>query len=350
MFSISYWTIRNKNKNDSALEYFEKNISSIIIPYWFTEWWYKPVVLSSVDIKKNYIDNTKLKFLKLLTDGRLSSSNIDILIYNKKAFHQVIMDSDNILEKSWKSRLLIESTPIGNIVMFYDIFKQGFSYYCDQPVVPYDILNSVAMKYVMKFSCIDFFMDEYILGDYGSSPLKNIFIEDDDDDDEKKDKKKTSCNLDVDLKSAPFAKFKNYSTSKKDKNSNISNKTPIYFRTNYPWLWKIWYRIQYYLVLPVYKISIWSWSSIISLIFGKTWRKVEVEKSEIIENTFIEKEKIQNKFIYLGRFRNLNFLQKYKKKNNIFGEVSTKYDSMFNFVNNKTISYKDFKAGSMVVS
>jgi len=308
---------------------------------WISGWWSKSVVLPPCDPNKTYIDNSRARFLKLLTEGRGSSSNIDSLVYNKKAFHQVLMDSDNELEKSWRSRILMESTPIGNIVMFYDIFKQGFSYYCDQPVVPYDMLNSVAMKYVARFSCMDFFMDEYVLGDRYCSPLKVVFIEDDS---KTEKEKKPGCDLGVDLKTAPFAKLKNYSaTVKKDKQSSSNlGRTPVYFRTNYPWLWKMWFRVQYYLVLPVYKAGIWTWRSLIRGIFGETWRVVEsVEKQASKEVEVIEKEKLRNKFIYLGRFRNLSVLQKSAKKG-VFIGGSTKYDSMFGCVGGKAISYKDF--------
>lgn len=350
MFSISYWTMNRTTKEFVSSEYLAKE-SSILKPNWISGWWSKTASLPPCDPNKTYIDNSRARFLKLLAEGLGSSSNIDILIYNKKAFHQVLMDSDNELEKSWRSRLLMESTPLGNIVMFYDIFKQGFSYYCDQPVVPYDILNSVAMKYVARFSCMDFFMDEYVLGDRGSSPLKVVFIEDD----EKKEEKKPGSNLGLDLKNAPFAKLKNYSVgSKKDKQSGGggsggSVRTPVYFRTNYPWLWKIWFRIQYYLVLPVYKVGLWTWRSLIDGIFGKTWRAVEVAEVASIEETVVEKEKLRNKFIYLGRFRNLNVLQKPIKKG-VFVGGSTKYDSMFGCVGGKAISYKDFKTGGAVVS
>ena len=69
----------------------------------------------------------------------------------------------------------------------------------------------------------------------------------------------------------------------------------------------------------------------------------------------LEKEKIRNKFIYLGRFRNLNLLQKTVKKSVFSGCESTKYDSMFGCVGGKAISYKDFKTdfktgGAAVVS
>jgi len=333
MFSVSYWTTN---------EFLSSN--------WISGWWSKSVALPLCNPNKTYIDNSRARFLKLLTEGSGSSSNIDSLIYNKKAFHQVLMDSDNELEKSWRSRILMESTPLGNIVMFYDIFKQGFSYYCDQPVVPYDMLNSVAMKYVERFSCMDFFMDEYVLGDRGSSPLKVVFIEDD----EKKEEKKPGSDLGVDLKNAPFAKLKNYSVvSKKDKQSGVgggggSGRTPVYFRTNYPWLWKTWFRIQYYLVLPIYKAGIWAWHSLVDGIFGKTWRTVDTAvetENAVVAN---EKEKLRNKFIYLGRFRNLNMLQKPTKKG-VFVGGSTKYDSMFGCVGGKAISYKDFKTGSVEV-
>lgn len=63
-------------------------------------------------------------------------------------------------EKMWKSRVLIESTPRGNIIMFYDTFNEGFRYFIDTSGIPYKLLNAVAMKYVVIFRCRDFFLDE----------------------------------------------------------------------------------------------------------------------------------------------------------------------------------------------
>jgi len=80
------------------------------------------------------------------------------------------------IEKTWKSRIQITSTPRGNIIMFYDAYKLGFSYYCDQNVVSYDILNAVAMKYVMLYNCAHFFIDEVVLPDNIDCPLNIHYI------------------------------------------------------------------------------------------------------------------------------------------------------------------------------
>ena len=310
---------------------------SVLIKNYFDRFgWYtaKPI---TEDPNKKYINNSREKFLNLLNGEKCSSSNIDDFIYNKKTLYQVLTESNNDLERSWRTRVLMETTPIGNIVMFYDIFKHGFSYYSDQPIVSYDMLNSIAMKYVVRFSCLDFFMDEYILGDIRRSPLKSVFI----DDDEKDKEKKPGNELAIDLKTAPFAKLKNYSaTSKKDKKTN-SIKSPVYFKTNYLWLWKMWFRIQYYVIFPIYKFGIWSWSSFI----GEPKQIQEISPSEL-STEVTEKEKIRNKFIYLGRFRNFNILQKPPKSGVFSGEL-TKYDSMFGSVCGKAISYKDFKNGNV---
>jgi hypothetical protein len=45
--------------------------------------------------------------------------------------------------------------------MYYDTFSMGFAYYADE-LVTGDLLNAVAMKYVLTFHCYDFFYDEFI--------------------------------------------------------------------------------------------------------------------------------------------------------------------------------------------
>jgi flagellar biosynthesis GTPase FlhF len=74
------------------------------------------------------------------------------------------------LELQWKRRLLHESTPRGNIIMYYDIYKQAFTYVSDQQM-NYDILNACAMKYVRIFRCLDFFVDVNILPSGYISPF-----------------------------------------------------------------------------------------------------------------------------------------------------------------------------------
>ena len=317
-------------------------------------WWRTNTLMEPKDAKKTYICDSKTKFLKLLDEGRLSSSNINSLVYNKKQFYEVLKDDTNELEKSWKTRIFIASTPIGNIVMFYDIFKQGFAYYSDQPIVSYDILNSVAMKYVRRFSCFDFFMDEYILvGHVGHDlPLKSVFLEDDEEEKKKKEKEeKLGCDLTADLKTAPFAKFKKYNKAPEPV------KSPVYFRTNYPWFWKTWFRLQYYFIFPIYKMCRWTWHSVSRF---KNYLPFFLRSPVPVKNDKVREElgddtgggggkrevsKIRNKFIYLGRFRNFDVLQKPAKKC-VIGCGPTKYDSMFGGGGGKAISYKDFKCNN----
>ena len=81
------------------------------------------------------------------------------------------MQSTNTeLEKIWKTRILFEHTPRGNIMMFYDAYKMGFSFYSDEKTISYDILNAAASKYVSMYRCRDFFIDESI------TPLSSPFI------------------------------------------------------------------------------------------------------------------------------------------------------------------------------
>ena len=134
------------------------------------------------------------------------NSNIDPVFYSKEKYVELLKHEDNALEIEWKKRILIEYTPRGNVFMFYDPYKLGFSYYCDQ-YVPHNILNAVAMKYVLKFQCRDFFMDEHVVPENSASPLLKLVIE------EKKVKEnqdKLDSNIKNRLRNAPLAKFKNY--------------------------------------------------------------------------------------------------------------------------------------------
>ena len=70
-----------------------------------------------------------------------------------------VLPKDNPLELRWRKRLLMEFTPRGLVLMYYDAFKRGFAYYSDTHM-PYGILNAAAMKYVMTYRCQAFFVDE----------------------------------------------------------------------------------------------------------------------------------------------------------------------------------------------
>lgn len=173
-----------------------------------------------------YIEKHLKRFLASfeVTDKNWNS-NIDEVFYSKENYLEILKDENNDLEKKWKMRILIEFTPCGNVIMFYDPYKLGFSYYCNQ-YVPYPILNAVAMKYVLNFHCRHFFMDEHVVPETFASPLLGLLVED------KKVKEKKEVidsNIKNRLRNAPFAKFKTYNRAsneaepKKEPSKNIVN-------------------------------------------------------------------------------------------------------------------------------
>lgn len=113
-----------------------------------------------------YGENYKTKFLLTFREecGAVDwNSNIDAIVRDPKLLSDALKEEGNEYEKKWRSQILIENTPRGNVIMFYDLYKRAFSYYCDNSVIPYDIMNAVAMKYVMVFRCRDFFIDSQIV-------------------------------------------------------------------------------------------------------------------------------------------------------------------------------------------
>ena len=217
--------------------------------------------------------------------------NIHSIFYSKNQYQEMLKDPNNKQEKQWKTRVLIEHTPRGNGIMHYDPYKLGFTYYSDQHIT-YNILNAVAMKYVLKFQCRDFFMDEQVIPE---SPLLHLLQEDKKEKEiVDKEKDKDADSLKQKLKNAPFAKFKNY------------NKTS-----------------------------------------SKTDEKKKDAKTAdpLVENMPPEKPKERNRFINLGKTTNFNILQPIKKKKSVVSFSSKIADSLFDNTNvqKEVFNYRDFK-------
>ena len=315
---------------------------------------YREPAVPPIDPIKQYIETSRDRFLKQFDDVVVDSSvNIEPIVYQQKELDLLLSDPDNHLEKVWKARILIRNTPIGNITMYYDIFKQGFSYWCDQPIVNYGILNAVAMKYVVDFKCRDFFVDENIVPVEKTSPLIEWYKE--------KPAEKSGVvgggAVAVVSKDAPFAKLKNYASRAATK-ATPSTKTlvgkPKYFKTKYPWFWRLVYRVNYYVVFPVFRYVIFPANRLFDRFvahmvgFRPDWRThdefgqpYDKKLAEVAAETSVAAdsvEKIQNHFIYLGRFRNFSVLMT-PKKSAIASGFSTQYDQFFD----AKISYKAFK-------
>ena len=158
------------------------------------------------DPREEYVNNRKTHFLQTFENVLIDwNMNVDDVLRDPAALTEALQDADNEIEKKWKRSLLIESTPRGNVMMFYDIYKQSFSYYCDQAVMPYDIMNAVAMKYALTFYCRDFFIDSTILPKLDKVEVIKTSIE-------------PSAAAVIEKSPAPspfqpFAKFKSYNTA-----------------------------------------------------------------------------------------------------------------------------------------
>ena len=243
-----------------------------------------------VDVIEQYCELHKKKFLsKLEATTLVLNKNIDPVFYVKVDFQSAIRDDNNVLENDWKTRILFENTPRGNVIMYYNPFKLGFTYYADQ-YIPYGILNAVAMKYVITYRCMDFFMDEVILPETKKSPLM-VLLEEDKKDDKKgdsKEEKQADIEFKNKLKGAPFAKLKNY---KKEDKKTVDNKTAN-------------------------------------------------DKSKE------EKQKERNRFIHMGKIQNYKFLKiPEKKAANLFTTPSALVDSLHDNtgVQQSVFSYRDYK-------
>jgi len=159
------------------------------------------------EIVKPYGEIYRTKFRNSFSD-LLSldvNANIPDTFYDKKLLQTALIEADNDLERGWRRRVIIENSPRGNVIMYYDPYKLGFAYHCDQ-YLPYDILNTVAMKYVMTFKCYDFFMDELERPEDKPSKLLKLKAE------EEKKPVSNKPKAENTIRDGPFAKLKTYNT------------------------------------------------------------------------------------------------------------------------------------------
>lgn len=175
----------------------------------------KPVtVLSQLD---DYIQQNTSRFLRTYQTNKSGelNSNMNEEFYSKDAYLSIIKMENNRLEQEWKRRLMFEYTPRSNVIMYYDPYKLAFAYYCDTSSMPYNLLNTIAMKYVLSFHCMHLFVDNEVTPADGASPLIASLLTDT----PNKSKKKDSVGG-IDMKNAPFVKFKKGTSSPGNKDAD----------------------------------------------------------------------------------------------------------------------------------
>lgn len=249
--------------------------------------------------EEEFIEKTKNDFDKTYQDSshiEKYNENIDPIFLDTEKYSDITKVQNSELELAWRRRILFVNTPRGNVIMFYDSFKRGFSYYSDQHI-SYAFLNAVAMKYVIIYRCRDFFMDEQILPTAFSSRILELFKKEDI---ETVSKKKEEGSEKIDTKAGPFAKFKSY----------VKPSDPV--------------------------------SSAATVIKNK----INLPRLVDIKPPVITKDLMKNKFIYLGKTMNWNILNKVSKKNQLTDSKSKLLSDLENNsdVQSRVFSYKDYKS------
>jgi len=244
------------------------------------------LIKAKTDFDKSYEDPSHIEKY---------NENIDPIFLDTEKYSDITKLPDSELELAWRRRILFVNTPRGNVIMFYDSFKQGFSYYSDQHI-SYAFLNAVAMKYVIIYRCRDFFIDEQILPMEFPSRILELFKKEDID---ANNKKKEEGPGKIDTKAGPFAKFKSY----------VKPSDPV------------------------------SSAAVVK-------NKINLPRVVDIKPPIITKDQMKNKFIYLGKTMNWNILTKVSKKNKVTGFNSKLLSGLENnsAVQTQVFSYKNYKS------
>lgn len=85
--------------------------------------------------------------------------NIDNDLYDYEKRKEIFAEENNSCEQHWKRKLMYESTPRGNVIVYYNPYKHAFMYYSDENSIPYNIMQYIAKKYAVMFRCRDFYID-----------------------------------------------------------------------------------------------------------------------------------------------------------------------------------------------
>ena len=235
-------------------------------------------------------------------NNNVFNKNTDKEFYDIKKYEYMMVFEDNDIEIKWRTRILIENTPRGNIMMYYNSFKRGFAYYSDQQGVPYVILNTMAMKYVRVFQCLDLFMDDKVTPPNYPSPFIQIY----------KDEEKNALTSKIEetpvenridrdlLKSGPFAKLKKYNMITEPEKT-------------------------------------------VSTVSGTEQNKIKSEDTKSLKSSLIENN--INRFLYMGKLTNSSLLQR-TPINKMVITKNNQYDYMFegeHDLQKEVLSYSEFK-------
>ncbi len=124
-----------------------------------------------------------------------------------------------------KNSILIESTPLGNVVMYYDSSRETFIYYSDS-TIPYRYLEVVARNYVVKNRCKKLYVDMEKELKEAQEKLEKKQKEEEElkqqiEENKEKNEKEGSVATNASSKKNVFAKLKNYNRDNSLKTAGI---------------------------------------------------------------------------------------------------------------------------------
>ena len=158
--------------------------------------------LQELNIEQQELQN-KLNHMQLEKSGEEEITDLQKQILTpdditEKARAYVINERLNTLINN----VIMENTPLGNVIMMYDNNRETFNFYSDN-MIPYRFLETVARKYVITYNCRPLYIDmEEELKIYEQKLLEQ-------------DEPNNSITPISESKKNVFAKFKSYNTEGK---------------------------------------------------------------------------------------------------------------------------------------
>jgi len=158
--------------------------------------------------QKNDLSNEKKKLVELFECQNYQEESLSKI--NEEARKFII---DKRLDKLENCHIM-ESTPLGNVLMKYDKNKESFRFYSDS-TIPYRYLEVVGRKFVKQFDCRPLFVDmEEELKIAEEKWEKERKEKEEKEEEEKRKKEEAIKNKTIveEKKKNVFAKFKSYNT------------------------------------------------------------------------------------------------------------------------------------------
>lgn len=190
---------------------------------------YEDKFLSEIrNMEKDYVFNEKEMVIKKekyneIINKLVNESNISHENYKQKAEEESLAFIIKEHLQNLRNCFVMEYTPLGNVLMIYDLERETFKYYSDN-AIPYRYLEVVARKYVKQFNCRQIFVDMEDEIKFAEDKWEKERKEKEERDiEEKREKEEAIKNKKpCEVKKSVFAKFKSYNRESGTGHVNIA--------------------------------------------------------------------------------------------------------------------------------